>query len=99
MRGRGWRRAGGRARCPRRCRASGGPTELQPPPAPAPGQRGRARHLGARNAVKPALLPQRSADPLPTLCSAFHQISALKLMGTTFLPRWGVILNFLSSNK
>lgn len=83
VRGRGWKKAAGRARRPWRCPASGGPTELQPHPVPAPGQRGRAHHLGARNAAKTALLLHRSAGPLPTLCSASHQCLARKPSWTT----------------
>ena len=88
VRGRGWKKVAGRARCPRGCLASGGRTEPQPQPAPAPGQRGRAHRLGAGNAVRPAPLSQRSADPPTALCSASRQVSA------PYPTTVGVTLNF-----
>lgn len=95
VRGRGWKKAGGKARCLLRCPASGGPRELQSHPAPAPGQRGHAHHLGARNAVKPIPLPQRSDDALTTSCSVSH---LTKSRGSSLSTSAGVICNFLSSN-
>lgn len=98
VRGRGWRKAGGKARRPQRCHASGGRRELRSHPAPAPGQRGHAHHLGARNVVKPTPLPQQSGDALTTSCSAFHPVSVFGSSGPYSYLR-GLIYNFLSANK
>ena len=98
VRGRGWRKAAGRARHPWRCPASGGLTEFQPHPVPAPGQRGRAHHLGARNAAKTALLSQQSAGTLPTLLCLSPMFSTQAWLD--HMPILiGLILNFLSSNN